>query len=521
MSESIAPTSLVEAVLELQEQHQADTTRSHSKTHGQFFTPPSVASFMAGLLGAPKLAFRVLDPGAGSGILSAAVCDRVTRLKSPRSLHLELYETERSVLPMLRECLERCGREMRRAGHTLSFDLHEHDFILSAAPQASLFERQAKGAFDAVIMNPPYFKIGKDSPYAKAMANVVHGQPNIYALFMALGADLLKPGGELVAITPRSFCNGPYFRGFRRWFFDRMSLEHVHLFESRTDTFRHAKVLQESVITLARRDRQCPQVKLTTSEGQLLPAKLPHRLLAAGHVLDDSSGDMVLRIPEDPVDSEVIALVESWPSRFRDLGLRVSTGPVVAFRARPFLCAAMNGHTVPLLSAHNVRAFETIWPLVKGTKPTAFLEARESESLLLPALNYVLLRRFTAKEERRRLVASCFLRRDAAKPRVALENHLNYVCHTERELSEEECLGLSALFNSALLDRYFRAISGNTQVNATELRAMPLPPLSAIARIGTKLMKRPGSSPGDIERTVLSELRVGRALVKHLEEHIH
>ncbi len=520
MTNSPETLSLISTALELQEQHQAGSTRSHSKAHGQFFTPPSVAAFMASLLGVPPRNFRVLDPGTGSGILSAAVCDYVVRLKSPRVVHLELYETEPSVLPLLVECLERCKREMRRAGHTLTVELHVEDFILSAAPQAALFSGRPTGLFDAVIMNPPYFKIGKDSPYAKALAGVVHGQPNIYALFMALGADLLKPGGKLVAITPRSYCNGPYFREFRRWFFGCMSLEHVHLFGSRTDTFRHAKVLQESVVTLTRKGSQTKEISITTSAGQQLPARPQHRTLPADHVLDDRAGDMVLRIPEDPRDSDVITLVESWPFRFRDIGLRVSTGPVVAFRARPFLLSKMNGSTVPLLSVHNVRAFETRWPVDKGTKPTAFLVDPESEPLLLSSKNYVLLRRFTAKEEHRRLVASSLLRRDAVKPMVALENHLNYVYHAERELTEDECLGLTALFNSALLDRYFRAISGNTQVNATELRTMPLPALDKIARIGKKIQKLSAPSPREVGDLVLAELHVVPELAKYLEEYV-
>lgn len=520
MNESAMRPSLVSAALELQEQHESSTPRSHSKTHGQFFTPPSVASFMASLLTIPAREFRVLDAGAGSGILSAAVCDRVVRLRSPRSVHLVLYETDATVLGSLKQCLERCRRELAKAGHLLTAELHEQDFVLSAGTQGSLFAERAARAFDAVIMNPPYFKLSKDSQYSKAMSEVVHGQPNIYALFMALGADLLKPDGTLVAITPRSFCNGPYFRGFRRWFFQRMSLEHVHLFESRTDTFRHAKVLQESVITLTRRGRQTNKVAVTTSKGQSLSPRPKARVLPAAQVLDDSASEMVLRIPEAPEDSSVIALVEGWHRRFQDLGLRVSTGPVVAFRARPFLSSTMNGNTVPLLSVHNVRAFETRWPVVKGQKPTAFLVAPESRSQLLPVRNYVLLRRFTAKEEHRRLVASCYLRRDAGHEQVALENHLNYVYHAERELSEAECLGLTALFNSALMDRYFRAISGNTQVNAAELRAMPLPPLRVVERIGRRLLKCAEISRSDAEGIVRAELRVGPKLAKYLQGHV-
>jgi adenine-specific DNA-methyltransferase len=478
---------------------------------------------MASLFSSPPEHYRVLDPGAGSGILSAAICDRIQRLSSPRVLHVDLFETDKSLLAVLRECMNQCRDGLRASGHKMTFEIHDEDFVLAHAPQTSLFGPKSRiTPYDAIIMNPPYFKIAGDSDHARAMANVVYGQPNIYALFMALGAELLHPGGEMVAITPRSFCNGPYFRGFRRWFFDRMSLERVHLFESRTDTFREANVLQESIITSTRKHSQSPNVTVSTSFGQDVHSKVPRRELPAPVILDNAAGEMYVRIPEDPQDSKVLALVESWPHRFNELGLRVSTGPVVAFRARPFLLAALDGaQTVPLLSVHNVRPFETVWPLEKGKKPTAFTVAPESQPLLLLSKNYVLLRRFTAKEEHRRLVASCYLKKNAVRPFVALENHLNYVYHTKRELTEAEAFGLMALFNSALLDRYFRAISGNTQVNATELRSMPLPDLVTVARIGARIQGLESSRREDIEAATLDELGITATIRRYLSEHIH
>jgi adenine-specific DNA-methyltransferase len=137
--------------------------------------------------------------------------------------------------------------------------------------------------------------------------------------------------------------------------------------------------------------------------------------------------------------------------------------------------------------------------------------------LLLPTRNYVLLRRFSAKEEPRRLTASCFLKADQERPYVALENHLNYVYHAERELTVNETYGLAALFNSALLDRYFRIISGNTQVNATELRTMNFPDLKSLARIGKEIQPiLEGASSTYIERIVLKQLGVGESVESHL-----
>ena len=119
---------------------------------------------------------------------------------------------------------------------------------------------------------------------------------------------------------------------------------------------------------------------------------------------------MVLRIPATAEEAAVIDAVESWPDRFAELGLRISTGPVVLFRAEEFLLAKPDGKdTAPLIGPHNVRPFETVWPLEKRGKPTAFRVCAASVKHLVPTRNYVLLRRFSAKEERRRLTASWFL----------------------------------------------------------------------------------------------------------------
>jgi adenine-specific DNA-methyltransferase len=213
-----------------------------------------------------------------------------------------------------------------------------------------------------------------------------------------------------------------------------------------------------------------------------------------------------------------MAVVESWPHRFEDLGLRVSTGPVVSFRATKFLLDEVNGSsTAPLLSIYNVRPFKTVWPTPGKKHPVGLQVCADSMRLLLPTRNYVLLRRFSAKEEPRRLTASCFLKADQERPFIALENHLNYVYHAERELTVHETYGLAALFNSALLDRYFRTISGNTQVNATELRTMNLPKLQTLAAVGKEIrIVLDGASGTEIERIVLRGLGVDGVVQSHL-----
>ncbi len=464
--------------------------------------------------------FRLLDPGAGAGALTAAVCDRIALLPDTCALEIHLFENDSEVLPFLRETMSRCAKGLRKNGHLLQYEVHEKDFILDAAATVfgppSLFEDSAKWTeFDAVVMNPPYFKLGKASPYSRVMEDVVHGQPNIYAFFLAAAAQMLRPGGELIAITPRSFCNGLYFRGFRHWFFEKMALDRMHLFGSRTEAFRD--VLQESLITASHRKGQpSHSVAVSTSFGLDFSTATPS-ILPTATVIDNSCGHANIRIPAGVEDEAITAVVESWPHRFPDEGIRISTGPVVMFRATEFLLAEANGkESAPLLSVFNVRPFQTDWPLRHKKHPAALKVCAESERLLLPAQNYVLLRRFSAKEERRRLTASCLIGSELSRPYVALENHLNYVYHAERELTLDETYGLTALFNSALLDRYFRIISGNTQVNATEIRSMKFPALGIVASIGSKLRKLEILDGDAVERIVLHELEIRGEVADHL-----
>ena len=235
----------------LQKRHDAATSAETRKEKGQVFTPPSVCSFMAGQFTRIPERFRLLDAGAGVGSLAVAVCERVLTLPSPRQIEIVLYENDVTLLPLLEENMRHCRDTLKAGGHELHYTVHGQDFILSTRArqaQRRLFdEDDAPEPFDAAILNPPYFKIGADSAHAVAMEDVFQGQTNIYMLFMARAADLLRANGEMVAITPRSFCGGLYFKNFRRWFFSRMALRHIHLFECRRSTFDD--VLQESVIT--------------------------------------------------------------------------------------------------------------------------------------------------------------------------------------------------------------------------------------------------------------------------------
>jgi adenine-specific DNA-methyltransferase len=501
---------------EQQRRFDATTLPSERKKNGHFGTPTAIAKFMAGMFSkVPHGTVRILDPGAGVGTLSAAVCERILKLKSPRRLEIELWETNPKLVTHLHRTMDRCRASLAENGHQLDYTVCIADFIL-AHTQKTLFKDGPNSSFHLIILNPPYNKVRKESAQAKAMEHVVRGQPNMYAFFMAVAADLLIPGGEMVAITPRSYFNGSYFNKFRKWFFDRMTARQIHMFESRKEAFRADNVLQENVILLLEKDGMPEDIVLSTSLGRDLHDVQEYRA-AYDEIIDNSKGDQIVRVATSHLEHEIVATLDALPHRFRSLGFEISTGPVVTFRTTEYLRKKASANTAPLLWMHNVRPFLTQFPPKNG-KPTHIEVCEKSMRLLVPAKRYVLLKRFTAKEEKRRLVAGIMEASDSYSEWVGLENHLNYVYRKGADLTKAEAFGLAAFFNSFLVDRYFRAISGNTQVNATEIRAMPTPDERRLAQIGEEVQRAKDDNPQRIERIVGRALRLPEQLIEQLCE---
>ena len=467
----------------------------HRATHGHYLTPPAIARLMAKQLasGLDGSVVRLLDPAAGAGILACAVCEALAdKLTPPSEIQLTCYEIDAGLRPILQKVLTTLEQAMRDKGIQLLVEMRFEDFVLAnaSALQQGLFS--ASAPFDAVISNPPYFKLAKSDPRAIACQTVVHGQPNIYGLFMAIAGAMLREGGRLNFIVPRSFASGPYFRLFREIFFAALKPEAIHVFNSRSDAFGRDEVLQENVILSARRETHWKGnndvLVITASHGMRDLDRPEIFSVPLKEVLDLRSKDKVLCIPGSDDEVKVFHKLRHWQGNLHRHGWEISTGPVVPFRATDVIVNEPTQDTIPLLWMQNVKAMVTAWPAI--TRKSQYLvSCQESTAIVLPNRNYVLLRRFSAKEQDRRLTAAPVLARELPSKQVGLENHLNYIYKPSGALTEDEAIGLAALLNSRLLDNWFRAINGNTQVSATEIRSMPLPPVETIRAIGAEAKK--------------------------------
>jgi adenine-specific DNA-methyltransferase len=443
---------------------------------GQFFTPVRAAALIASMPRLPEEGWiRVLDPGAGSGMLSAALVARVLDERPNLAVHVVAVECDETVLPHLVDTLEACTA----AGDgRVTCELVDADYITAATGPSS--NEQLTG-FDLVIQNPPYAKLAASSPARAAVRGAGADAPNLYAAFLALAANALNPGGQLVAITPRSFCNGPYFGLFRSYLLDQIALDRVHVFESRSTVFADTGVLQENVIFSGTKGGDRERVRLSTSNGH--DDNASYRDVPYNEVVHLDDPHRFIRIATNEEDTKVAERVLSLPDTLTSLGITVSTGKVVDFRSRECLLSEAAEDAVPLIYPGNVRNGLVTWPR-DIRKPQWFLPvADKDKKLLVPEGWYCVVKRFSAKEERRRIVAAVWSPEYAPGP-VAFENHVN-VFHLRGEgLDRDTAFGLSLWLNSSLVDKFFRTFSGHTQVNATDLRSMRFPDPGSLRQLG-------------------------------------
>jgi adenine-specific DNA-methyltransferase len=202
---------------------------------GQFMTPSVIARFMASMFQKWPKRIDLLDPGAGVGSLSEAFDARFLENARPDSvLSIGAYEIEPMLVGYLNERLMHIESVATARAQKIRSEVVERDFIREGA-----FALAFGGArYTHAILNPPYKKIGANSEYRLLLRKEGIETVNLYTAFMALAIGLTKEGGEIVAIIPRSFCNGTYFRPFRHWLLERVALRHIHVFESRKKAFR-------------------------------------------------------------------------------------------------------------------------------------------------------------------------------------------------------------------------------------------------------------------------------------------
>jgi adenine-specific DNA-methyltransferase len=486
-----------------------ENPRSRQEELGQFLTATPVADFMASMFGPLPKTVRLLDAGAGAGSLTAAFVSRCCEKRDGvRAIEATLYELDGEILDALSATMRECEHRCADAGIRFTFTLHAADFIeeMSSRLAGDLFGTQPP-TFDAAIANPPYRKISTDSAERRALRSVGVETSNLYTGFIALIQRLLVPGGQLVGITPRSFCNGPYFRPFREDFLSQLELRRLHVFESRQAAFRQDSVLQENIIFHAVKGRNQPnELTISSSSGEH-GDEITESVVPFVEIVHPRDPQKFIHIPSAASHTTAKETMNGLHTSLASLGLTISTGRVVDFRLKDALRKEPECGTVPLLYPCHFNGGTVHWPKLEARKPNAILDNDDTRPWLVPSGVYLLTKRFTSKEERRRLVA-CLYDPDLVKAKwVGFENHLNYFHASGHGLERTLACGLFAFLNSTVVDQYFRRFSGHTQVNATDLRTLTYPDRETLEAMGRE-MKSLDLTQAEIDQLVTNHLHV-------------
>ena len=329
--------------------------KSKRKKKGQFFTSAETAMFMADMfdLSDCEGSVSVLDPGAGTGILSIAFLERLMSLSSDINASLTCYETDGDVLPVLKNNMVYL---LSKAGDRFSYEIREQDYILSQQDDfnETFFASEQQTKYDLIIGNPPYLRVMRDNPAALAMPKVVHGAPNLYFLFASMSLFNLKDNAEMVYIIPRSWTSGAYFKAFRQYFLGEGKLLQIHLFVSRDKVFNAEEVLQETMIIKVIRSNYKPENVLITSSNScndfanITKLMVPYDAVVSGE-------DLYVYLPTSDEEIEVIKKINTYHTTLPDEGLKMKTGIVVDFRQWDELRKEPGDHILPLFYSQHIR----------------------------------------------------------------------------------------------------------------------------------------------------------------------
>ena len=333
------------------------------------------------------------------------------------------------------------------------------------------------GTFDVVFCNPPYRKMSSDEVLAagEEYSDVVQSQPNLYGLFIALCVKLLRQDGHAALVTPTSFLTGKYFSALRKYLACEAEVLQIGMVSDRTGVF--IDVEQETALTLLKRSAS-PHAQFATTVS-LVARDGSYRSVGTCTL---SSTGAAWTVPRTEADVAVLESMSRSPWRISDYGYRVRIGIFVWNRDQRSTyfdqetgARDASEALFPLIWASDIA---TDFRLKFGVKANAHVEPswvnfENTDHSGVVKSQAVVLQRVTSNDQPKRLIG-------AVVPTEFIQRHGGFVAENHVVVLEQVKPGfspidLARLLACAPIDRYFRCISGSTNVSAYELRHLPLP----------------------------------------------
>lgn len=415
---------IIDYVIESTNKYIEQMPKEIRKKNGQFFTSKETALFMASLFDLSSFSkeISILDPGAGSGILTAALVQRIIDTDKIKTIKITCYETDGDILELLNKNLLwiRDNSPLK-----IEYKIVKDNYITSQTLEYNnvLGVCTEPEKYDVIIGNPPYSKIGKTANEALFMPDICYGAPNLYFLFMEMASFNLIDNGELIFIVPRLWTSGAYFRKFREKFLREVVLRHTHLFVSRDKVFDKEAVLQETIIIKAKKEsNKSKNITITTTNANFdfdskTVFEAPYDMVVSGE-------HKYVFLITDKEEADTIKKVNEWNDTLPTLGLKMKTGLTVDFRNREALRNDAEEKAVPLFYSQHIKDGKVIFPVGKENEYLL----TEQKGLLQENTNYLFVKRFTAKEEKRRLQCGIYLaKKFPTYKAISTQNKINFI----------------------------------------------------------------------------------------------
>ena len=211
----------------------------HRKKFAQFFTPFSIAQFMAKWITGNKKLQTVLDPAFGLGVFARAIRQTNT------ACSIKGFEIDENIL--------------RQAANI--FQNEKNTSILLKDYMFNDWENH----YDGIICNPPYFKfhdydnLNTLKEIEEKLGLKLNGFTNLYTLFLLKSAHQLNVGGRAAYIIPSEFLNSDYGKLVKTYLVKNKLLRYIIIFDFEENVFDDA--LTTASILLFANDNEKSEVE--------------------------------------------------------------------------------------------------------------------------------------------------------------------------------------------------------------------------------------------------------------------
>ena len=479
-------------MLNLAVRNTAKLVREKSKLEnirlGRLFTKKDTAGIMADAftIDKEKSSYTVLDPGAGTGILTAAIVERICREASAcRQIFVTCYENNPEFADMLEDNLERIRKKCRHDYDVRLFvSVYRENYLTESKKHYTVtFFDTVPDKYDIIICSPPTELYEKASEEALVTGGVTQLKVAAPYLFLSQAAKHLEDGGELVIILPVSFATSSGLAPLRLQLAKSLSVKSVHLFVGKQKNLKRAVPLKKNFIIAYKNAPKDEFISISTSSDGKDITKLPK--LKYDFVFDNESGSFTL--PKSIEDTKIVEHISRLPETLSSLGLRMSTGLIIDSKCEGMIFSEAREGTIPLIRQNAIKQGVVAFPSKIAGQYLAPLKS----ALMQRNKNLIIIKRIPAKSDARFINSAIYLAAQLPKETyISTHNKVNFIDTVNRdaEMCPRLVFGLFALLNSTIYDRYLSIVSKSKQINAKEFKSLPLPPKNIIENIGVRLM---------------------------------